>query len=88
MSDYIKREDAINLINVFLPCNGKKIYESDVDELLTEMEHLPPCDVVEVIKCKDCDNYDSHMKWCNIRDSYGFSYMPDDFCSYGERADK
>lgn len=28
---------------------------------------------------------DVEEHWCNIRDSYGWDYKPDDYCSRGER---
>jgi hypothetical protein len=49
----------------------------------------PACDVVEVVRCKDCRHYIG----CGIYDGksvHACSYMrimklPYDFCSYGER---
>lgn len=55
------------------------------------IEHAPACDVVEVVRCKDCKygNKDGKYIHCRHFDS-GDSFVdedfnPDDFCSYGER---
>lgn len=47
--------------------------------------YLEQNDVVEVVRCRDCKHWNEEDHWCNIRDSYGWDYKPDDFCSYGER---
>ena len=44
--------------------------------------------MVEVVRCKDCENWDEQFHFCNIRDSYGWDYKPDDFCSYGKRGEE
>lgn len=41
----------------------------------------PTADVVEVVRCKDCTEWDS--KECECSHWYGF--RENDFCSYGER---
>ena len=91
MSDYIKREDAIRQIvktsaqnELDIPAIGTVIY------ILSEMDSA---DVVEVVRCRDCkyatydksiDSYDCHF-WSGDRDQYTEA---NDFCSYGERAEK
>lgn len=39
----------------------------------------------ELVRCKDCKEWDEEKHWCNIRDSYGWDYKPNDYCSYGVR---
>lgn len=39
---------------------------------------------VEVVRCKDCKHYDKRSDFC---EAIGFSCLPDNFCSYGERKD-
>lgn len=92
MSDYIKRNDA------------KKICEEYEDEPLGDSELeagtikalidcLPPADVVEVVRCKDCryyKEYVSHvgsamMCFCPCSIGGQGKKKPDDYCSYGER---
>ena len=41
-------------------------------------------DAVEVVRCKDCKHYDKRSDCCEV---IGFSCLPDNFCSYGERKD-
>lgn len=40
---------------------------------------------VDFVTCGECKHWNEEDHWCNIRDSYGWNYKPDDFCSYGER---
>jgi hypothetical protein len=46
--------------------------------------------VVEVVRCKDCEHYDSPSGTCNHFGYY--TYAPDvnedDYCSYGERREE
>ncbi len=56
-----------------------------------KLESLTVADVVEVVRCKDCENWDSKYKsilspdkhYCVIMDKL---MKPDGFCSYGEKA--
>ena len=56
------------------------------------IEEAPTADVVEVVRCRDCeysytDKYDRLM--CHIRNgSYNEECAPNDFCSYGERREE
>lgn len=43
--------------------------------------------IEEIVRCKDCKNYSQDYKTCNIMDCFGWEYMPNDYCSYGERKD-
>lgn len=47
MSDYIKREDAIKEANTWSMFGN--------DNLESRLKRLPPADVAEVVRCKDCD---------------------------------
>lgn len=53
-----------------------------------QIKDAPTVDAVEVVRCKDCENWDGEEHWCNIRDSYGWDYKPNDFCSYGDKKGK
>ena len=47
-------------------------------------------DKVEVVRCKDCKNYDSCELTCELLFNpcaTNAAWYPDDFCSYGERKD-
>ena len=56
--------------------------------------YLPTADVVEVVRCKDCQRCyinsfgkESNVGVCNKRGIIGTTVQLDDFCSYGERRD-
>ena len=53
---------------------------SDVRQAIAQ---TPTADVVEVVRCKDCKNYNGH-RYCHY---YMETVLDDDFCSYGERGD-
>ena len=91
MSEYIKREDAIKAY--------ADIIRSDKDtKLIAEMilADVPSADVVEVIRCKDCDfwNKDENIlggicdEWSDFEDSIISYTKPDDYCSRGERKEE
>ena len=76
-SDYINREMAISSI----------VIKSDSvtrEQARQALKDIPSADVVEVVRCKDCDYY---------RDSFGETYCDmtrghveaTDYCSYGKR---
>ncbi len=78
MSDYISREDAIEVIN-----QGRltKLIDADVAE--SGLKDLPAADVVHVVRCCDC-KYREIRKWCNLHNG---QFDDDAFCSYGEMKD-
>lgn len=51
------------------------------------LEWLPSIDN-EIVRCGDCKHWDREGHNCNIRDSYGWDYKVDDYCSYGESEDE
>ncbi len=64
---------------------------SDVGMMI---EDAPAADVVEVVRCKDCEHYDkggcNHFGYYTYTPSTTTTLSPidvdeDDFCSYGER---
>ncbi len=56
-----------------------------VDEDSDGVEEVMQLPTIELVRCKECKHWNEEDHWCNIRDSYGWDYKPDDFCSYGER---
>ena len=90
MDDYISRRAAINSIR-----GMEDVYINNLppmickEEARMELVKLPPEDVVEVVRCKDCkhgyEGYDGriclygHFIYCNVDD--------DSFCDNGERKD-
>lgn len=80
MADYIKRKDALKVIN-------SRMWSSSADHtmhnsLVSLINILPSADVVEVVRCKDCRFFDS--AGCAMEDVVVY---PNDYCSYGERAE-
>lgn len=97
MSDYIKREDAIQaIVGHLVP----KQYDGNLVNAGFEVAHeivdaLPSADVVEVVRCKDCKYWKPYTsqygtgQFCECPCSFGGQGIkkPDDYCSYGERRD-
>ena len=85
MTDYISRQAAIDFA-IELGKQGKQAFIVDC------LKQIPNADVVEVVRCKDC-------KYCSPNKVYGCRIKSfdnekderlyaDDYCSFGERADK
>ena len=83
MSDYIKREDAIEIIARHDDTDGTiKVFSGRfVNGLISA---IPTADVVEVVRCKDCKHLYQDNE-CPL--GLWFVHTENDFCSYGERAD-
>ena len=45
------------------------------------LRRFPTADVVEVVRCKDCTEWDNDECEC----SHWYGFKENDFCSYGER---
>ena len=62
-------------------------WERDVAIKQLEEHGIPFCgkapDVVKVVRCKDCKQYNGH-RYCTY---FAETVLDDDFCSYGERKD-
>ena len=84
MSDYIKRDDAINMVrNTFTGMTA--------DTLELRINDIPPADVAPVVRCKECiyyqDNNDGYPHGgCRWRSDE--TPDADDYCSCGEKMDK
>jgi hypothetical protein len=77
--EYIEREAAINLLH----------YHTDeaCSAVVTDFEAIPAADVVEVVRCKECKNYNTEgcsegWGWCESSNSGTNDYR---YCSDGER---
>lgn len=87
MKEYIKREDAINLLWLYA--------DESCASVVSDFESLPSADVVEVVRCRDCKHYKEFrtkkhrqiMRLCYRIGKHDMEYpvKPDDFCSYGQR---
>lgn len=91
MTEYIKKEQAHRIIVTAF--EGTNYMEDAWAYCTQKLRALPPADVVEVVRCKDCvykiGNIDSA-----VRNSYDFfclrfnSYvLGDGYCDFGERED-
>ena len=76
MSRYIDREDLLNNLKQFAPKYLKPF-------IVSLVEKQPTADVVEVVRCKDCTEWDKDEYEC----SHWYGFREDDYCSYGERMD-
>lgn len=77
MSDYIRREDALDTFNRAVQDVGIL----DADDIETVFGMLSSADVVPVVRCDDCVYYGSR-RWCELHSSV---FDDNAFCSYGER---
>lgn len=84
MSDYIKREDALKIVNDMTED------EDDYKRCYYMIKDLPSADVVRVVRCKDCKH---HEELLNNNDGnvlcwvHGLDVIVDrnGYCNYGER---
>ena len=68
-------------------CQTENIF---IDAIIDEIDNAPDVDAVEVVRCKDCRNYDDEGYCWFWKYETGMSpneVYADDFCSYGERKD-
>lgn len=83
--------DEINLHTKFY--SGKDVHDLIIRHLsndyhaalaaIRELSNIPAADVVEVVRCKDCEFNDDGYR-CPFREA-GWGYDPDRYCSFGER---
>ena len=81
MSDLIKRQAAIDLIETITVHDGAMI---DHDTVLWALMVLPSAQL-EIIRCKECRHYVEQHRLCKGMDQYTCHMKPDDFCSKAER---
>ena len=55
-----------------------------VPDLLKWLEAQPTADVVPVVRCKDCTEWDEKEQEC----SHWYGFRENDFCSYGRKKDE
>ena len=87
MNDYIKREDAKNMMRKF-----EGYYDEDAIarfEIALGAGYIPPNeDVVEVVRCKDCKYghlRDNTKRNSSIYCDFGIGVHKENYCSFGER---
>lgn len=74
--EYIEREAAINLLH----------YHADeaCSAVVTDFEAILAADVVEVVRCKNCTEWNEAEGEC----SHWYGFRENDFCSHGESKEK
>ena len=76
MSRYIDQEDLLKNLKQFAPEHLSPL-------IVSLIEKQPTADVVEVVRCKDCTEWDKDEYEC----SHWYGFREDDYCSYGARKD-
>ena len=61
----------------------KELPEKEFLSMLNTFAKERGADVVEVVRCKDCEFYDEDEKWCRRLGLCG-AFNGNDFCSHGE----
>ena len=79
--DYIDRQKLLKDIEKYHLSDGKFQHWVEVQ---------PPVDVVKVVRCKDCQQFEPSEKWGHNAFCYawGISTDSDSYCSYGVRKDE
>ena len=77
MAEYISRDDLLNAIN----SNVAEAHNERCSQLLEAILNAPTAEVVEVVRCKDCDV--PHNKWLGCPNLNGLIPPPDFYCAKG-----
>lgn len=80
-AEYISKEASIACFSDWIDRYG---HEHSADEMAEykRIEDLLPADVVKVVRCKDCKEFQANHHWCGF---LKIDIDPDEYCSYGER---
>lgn len=93
MKEYIEREKAIAICqNHYEHCLKMHDFSGDsvAYDIRANIQGLPTADVVEVVRCKDCQFFKRDTDYCKKRNK-GYCYWDNTiktrthFCSYGAR---
>lgn len=84
MAEYIERQELINQIRLMV--NRSSVGETSLNDISAKticslILEAPTADVVEVVRCRDCEDYNGH-RYCEYN---AVPVLDDDFCSYGRR---
>ena len=84
MAEYIEREALI--------AEYDRVHIGEAGGARKLMVEAPACDVVEVVRCKNCKHFcpyegEEHKGDCAELVGLESCVYEDDFCSYGERKD-
>lgn len=76
-------------INDMLVGAGDPFLASVMKRAIKCTENQPGVDAVEVVRCKDCENWNEGIFWCDQHSHYDEHewdmFGADDFCSFGKR---
>ena len=82
MSRYIDADKALEDADTIDPK-----YKTLIEQVKRIINAQPSADVVEVVRCKDCIEYEHSVPYCGNCSMTGSIVRGDEFCSYGERKD-
>lgn len=60
-------------------CEADEGFVRGADEAIAVVENAPTVDAVEIVRCKDCTEWDEKEREC----SHWYGFRENDFCSYG-----
>ncbi len=84
----ISKFKCVPLVGVSSYRNGEEYFDGeDFDTLINE---APTADVVEVVRCKDCENSEvdeNGNTWCTFYNGR-IREMPDGYCWHGKRREE
>ena len=84
MSDYISRQDAVDAAIQDSTENRTHSFRAGQARSASRIKALPPADVVQVCRCRNCKYFYEDIGICDNTDAL-VSPTADGFCSYGER---
>ena len=87
MDEYIKREDALKAVTYTGIVDPSLIVGLTLLTAQKNIRKIPAADVVEVVRCKDCE-HGQFMPSCSMylcRCAGGKMRNADNYCNYGER---
>lgn len=78
MAEFIERAEAAEF---FEKSKQTMWHKDDIAATISSKKNIPSADVVEVVRCKDCTEWDEKEQEC----SHWYGFRANDYCSYGER---
>lgn len=88
MSRYIDADALLEWIKAVWDLDSEWINEikatAVIKQTISDIEHEPTADVVEVVRCKDCKHWSKEFEACYIHD-FCEIFQSDYYCASGER---
>lgn len=100
MKEYIERADVHELVKglpkyqMFNYGRTKSLFGINPDDVDFGVDKIPAADVVPVVRCRECENYDENGDCISLdlrigihsdTINYDFCPDPDFYCAYGRR---